>query len=65
MKSHNQAIQLANTNTDDSTVVKSCALFAFRALRTIGDYIAEIPDAATQAATDIAEAWEESSRPNA
>jgi|WetSurMetagenome_2_1015567.scaffolds.fasta_scaffold536652_1 hypothetical protein len=65
MKTQSQAVRLSNANTDDSTLVKSCALFFFRALRTVGDAIAEIPDVATKAASDIAEAWEESSRPNA
>jgi hypothetical protein len=64
MKTHQQVVQLS-TASEDSTVVKTCALFTFRALRTLGEYIAEIPAVATQAATDIAEAWEESSRPNA
>ncbi len=71
MKSQTQAVRISNTVTDDSTIVKSGALMFFRALRTVGDYIAEIPAVATQAATDIADAWEESSkeesshRPNA
>ncbi len=71
MKIHQQTVRLSNTTSEDSTVIKTCALFTFRALRTLGGYIAEIPAVATQAATDIADAWEESSkeestnRPNA
>lgn len=70
MKTHHQVVQLSQPS-EDSTVVKTCALFTFRALRTLGGYIAEIPAVATQAASDIAEAWQESSqeestnRPNA
>jgi len=51
--------------TSESSLVKSCALFAFRAVRSVADYVAELPDAATHAVADIRDAWEESSRPNA
>ncbi len=64
MKVLNQSIQLSNT-TADERIVKTGALMFFRALRTVADYVSEIPEAATQAASDIAAAWEESSRPNA
>ena len=62
MKVLNQSIQLSSTTTDER-LVKSGALMFFRALRVVADYVSEIPEAATQAATDIAEAWE-LSRPN-
>lgn len=63
MKVLNQSIQLSNTTTDES-IVKTGALMFFRALRTVADYASQLPAAATQAASDIASAWEESSRPN-
>ncbi len=62
MKVLNQSIQLSNVASDER-IVKSGALMFFRALRTVADYVSEIPEAATQAASDIAEAWEQS-RPN-
>ena len=64
MKTMSQSIQLSNT-TADERIVKTGALMLFRALRTVADYASQIPEAATQAASDIATAWEESSRPNA
>jgi hypothetical protein len=68
MKVLNQSIQLSNT-TADERIVKTGALMLFRALRTVADYASQIPEVATQAASDIATAWEESakeesSRPN-
>jgi hypothetical protein len=48
----------------EDSLVKTCALFTFRALRTVADYASQLPAVATQAASDIADAWEESSRPN-
>jgi hypothetical protein len=64
MKTLSQSIQLSNT-TADERIVKTGALMLFRALRTVADYASQVPAAATQAASDIATAWEESSRPNA
>jgi hypothetical protein len=68
MKVLNQSIQLSNT-TADERIVKTGALMLFRALRTVADYASQLPAVATQAASDIAAAWEESakeesSRPN-
>jgi hypothetical protein len=63
MKVLSQSIQLSNT-TADERIVKTGALMFFRALRTVADYASQVPAAATQAANDIAEAWEQS-RPNA
>jgi hypothetical protein len=59
MKVLNQSIQLSHTTTDER-IVKSGALMIFRGLRVLGDYIAELPAVTTQAASDIAEAWEQS-----
>ena len=64
MKTLSQSVQLSNT-TADERIVKTGALMLFRALRTVADYASQVPAAATQAASDIATAWEESSRPNA
>ncbi len=64
MKTLSQSIQLSNVASDDS-IVKSGALMFFRAMRSVADYASQLPAAATQAAIDVADAWEESSRPNA
>lgn len=64
MKNHLRIIPLSNHN-EEVKVVKTCALFTFRALRTVADYVSQLPAVATQAATDVRDAWEESSRPNA
>ncbi len=64
MQTKAHVVQLSKSSSSESTV-KSGALALFRGLRWVGDCLAEIPDVATQAAADIAEAWEESSRPNA
>ena len=62
MKQLAQVIQLSNP-TEESTVVKTAALFTFRALRTLGGYIAEIPVITSNAVCDVADAWGESARP--
>jgi hypothetical protein len=59
MKTLSQSIQLSNTSADER-IVKTGALMFFRAIRIIGDYVSEIPAAATQAAIDVADAWGES-----
>ncbi len=59
MKVLNQSIPLSST-TADERIVKTGALMLFRALRILGDYVSEIPAAATQAAIDVADAWEAS-----
>lgn len=63
MKVLNQSIQLSNTTTDER-IVKTGALMLFRAVRTLADYASQLPAVATQAASDVADAWRESSRPN-
>ena len=64
MKTIVQAVRLTSpTKTGDSQIVKTCALCTFRALRTLADYASQLPEVASQAASDIARAWEESSRP--
>ncbi len=64
MKVLNQSIQLSNTTTDER-IVKTGALLLFRAVRTVAGYASQLPTAATRAASDVADAWRESSRPNA
>ena len=49
--------------TSERHVVKTVALFTFRGLRSLIDAAKEVPDIVSQAANDISEAWEESSRP--
>lgn len=63
MKTLSQSVQLSTT--PDERIVKTGALMLFRALRTVADYASQLPAAATQAASDVADAWRESSRPNA
>jgi hypothetical protein len=60
MKTLSQSIPLSTTT--DERIVKTGALMFFRALRTVADYASQIPEAATQAASDIADAWRESSK---
>jgi hypothetical protein len=62
MKTEVQPIKLSGTGSE-TTVVKTCALFTFRALRSVAGYVSQIPAVASKAATDIASAWEESSLP--
>ena len=64
MKTLSQSIQLSNTIADDR-IVKTGALMFFRAVRTVADYASQLPAVATQAASDVRQAWEESRRPNA
>ena len=64
MKTLSQSIQLSSA-TADERIVKAGALMLFRAVRTVADYASQLPAAATQAASDVADAWRESSRPNA
>lgn len=63
MKTLSQSIQLSTTT--DERIVKTSALMLFRAVRTVADYASQLPAVATQAASDVADAWEESRRPNA
>ena len=65
MKTHVEPVRLTPTATSstDSRLVKSVALFAFRGLRSLIDAVSEVPDLVSQAASDISEAWEESSHP--
>ena len=62
MKTVSQSVQLSTTL--DERIVKTGALMLFRAVRTVADYASQLPAAANQAASDVADAWRESSRPN-
>lgn len=58
-----QPVAFSNTRTE-AGITKTAALFTFRALRAVAGCVAELPAVATQVATDVSQAWEESRRPN-
>ena len=59
-------VEPVDLKTEESgRVVKSLALFTFRALRYVAEQAAAVPDAVVQAAADVREAWNESSNPKA
>lgn len=60
----NQSVPLSSTSSSNSLVKESALLF-FKSIRVVASYVSELPEAATQAAKDVRDAWEESSRPNA
>jgi hypothetical protein len=62
MKTEVRSIPLSSTASSDR-LVKSGALMFFRALRTVADYASQLPEVATQAASDITEAWRDSASP--
>ena len=64
MKVHVQPIPLNPAKTE-SRLVKQGALMTFRALRALAVHARKAPGLIAQAATDVREAWEESSHPNA
>ena len=55
-----QPLALSNPR-NEASVVKRCALYIFRVLRSV---TGQLWRTATKVATDIGEAWAESSRPN-
>ena len=66
MSHHNQGIPLSTTRTSQpagNTAVKSVALATFKFLRASSSKASKLPAILQQAATDVAEAWEQSSRP--
>ena len=66
MKHTARPIPLDNAvEAHDSRLIKQGALTMFRLLRAGMEQAMELPGIVQQAATDIREAWEESSRPNA
>lgn len=66
MKHNTQPIRLTpSIAPDDSRLIKQGALTMFRLLRSGIEQAKELPGIVQQVATDIREAWEESSRPNA
>lgn len=66
MKHTVQPISLVKaTVPDDSRPIKQGALAMFRLLRSAMNQAKTVPGIVQQVATDIREAWEESSRPNA
>lgn len=66
MKHNTQPIRLTpSIAPDDDRPIKQGALTMFRLLRSAMNQAKTVPGIVQQAATDIREAWEESSRPNA
>jgi hypothetical protein len=64
MKHHVQPVRLNNLPAKtEASVVKSSALTAFRLLRAAIEHARTVPGVLSQAATDIQQAWEESSSP--
>jgi hypothetical protein len=57
-----QPVVLSSNTTTDERIVKTGALMLFRAVRTVADYASQLPAVATQAASDVADAWRESSK---
>lgn len=66
MKVHHQAIPLSRGTsvTSDERLIKRGARALFSLLRSTANQAQRVPGILSQAATDIHEAWEESSRPN-
>ena len=60
-----QPISLSDTTAPEERLVKRCALGLFRFVRTVASHAEEVPDVVKQAASDIRDAWEETSRPKA
>ena len=59
-----RAVPLSNQSSD-STVVKTAALFTFRALRALTAQAKKAPALLAQASADVRDAWQESAqRPN-
>lgn len=51
--------------TSDSRWIKSASLLLFRSARSAIEAAKEVPGIIEKAVSDVREAWEESSRPNA
>jgi len=65
MKVHVQPVRLSPADTTgDSRLVKTAALYTFRGLRALVEAAQAVPGIVAEAASDVREAWEESSRPN-
>lgn len=64
MKASNQPINLANPKPADR-LVKRGARALFSLVRSTAGQAQRVPGVLSQAATDVREAWAESSRPNA
>jgi hypothetical protein len=58
-----QPVRLSETITVQERLVKRCALGIFRLVRTVALHAEEVPGVVKQAASDIRDAWEETSRP--
>ena len=65
MSIKSQPVVLSHAVDADERVVKRCAVGFFRFVREVASYASEVPGIVQQAASDVVEAWEESSRPKA
>ena len=59
-----QPVDLTPAAGNDERLVKRCALGLFRLVREVASHAQEVPGVLMQAASDVRDAWEESSRPN-
>ncbi|MEF8769812.1 hypothetical protein [Candidatus Accumulibacter contiguus] len=66
MKTQVQPVPLTPTVAESETrLIKSAALVTFRFVRATINAAKTVPGIVGQAASDVRDAWEESSRPNA
>ena len=66
MKTQVQPVPLTQADAESETrIVKSAALVTFRFVRATINAAKTVPGIVSQAASDVRDAWEESSRPNA
>lgn len=64
MKTISDPIPLSS-DASNARLVKSASLLLFRGVRAAVEAAKEVPGVVEQAVSDVREAWEESSRPNA
>ncbi|MEF8699081.1 MAG: hypothetical protein V5B32_03135 [Candidatus Accumulibacter sp. UW26] len=66
MKTQVQPVPLKPADAESETrIIKSAALVTFRFVRATINAAKTVPGIVSQAASDVRDAWEESSRPNA
>lgn len=58
-----QPVTLTQVSATEHRVVKRCALGLFRLVRGAADQAQKVPGLLQQAAADVVQAWEETSRP--
>lgn len=65
MKTQVQPVPLTPADAESETrLIKSAALVTFRFVRATINAAKTVPGIVSQAASDVRDAWEESSRPN-